>query len=112
MNRRPLLRRWSPHVKSRLPHRRSSRCRPAGLPFPRRFRRPPEHWNPPAQIRFGPGAAPAEAPPISVRAFITVEEEWTDNANLQKTNREAEFRTRVAPGVALSVQRQQSTVQT
>jgi hypothetical protein len=48
--------------------------------------------------RFAP--APEGAKPIELRTFLTVEEEFTDNADQTKTNRKSEFRTNVVPGVS------------
>jgi hypothetical protein len=40
---------------------------------------------------------------------LSIEGEWTDNAQQHKTDREPEFRTRVAPGIAVGVRRPQTT---
>ena len=60
-------------------------------------------------LRFAP-PAPAEPPPLQARIFLTVEGEFTDNANQQKTDRRSEYRTRVAPGMALAMERQQASL--
>jgi hypothetical protein len=49
-------------------------------------------------------------PPLSIRTFLTVDEEYTDNANETKENRQAEFRTSVAPGLAAHVDRPQASL--
>jgi len=49
-------------------------------------------------------------PPISIRTFLTVEEEFTDNANQTKDNKKSEFRTSVAPGLGAHVDRPQASL--
>jgi hypothetical protein len=59
-------------------------------------------------LRFAPlleGAGP-----LQVRTSLTVEEEFTDNADQQKNNRRSEFRTRVAPGLAVHLEGARSSV--
>jgi hypothetical protein len=40
-----------------------------------------------------------------VQPFLSIEEEFTDNADQQKDNRRSEFRTSIAPGAAARIQR-------
>ena len=62
-------------------------------------------------LRVLPLAPPVETlAPISIRTFLTVEEEFTDNANQTKDNRKSEFRTSVAPGLAAHVERPQASL--
>lgn len=67
---------------------------------------------PPGLEAVGPGGpirtfrfAPVleEIGPLRVQAFLSVEEEFTDNANQQKDNRKSEFRTSIAPGLAAHI---------
>ena len=54
-------------------------------------------------FRFAPVLE--ERGPLRVQAFLTVEEEFTDNVNQQKDNRKSEFRTSIAPALAASLER-------
>jgi hypothetical protein len=56
-------------------------------------------------LPFGP---PVETlSPFSAQTFVTIDEEFTDNANETKNNRKSEFRTSVAPGLAARMDRPQ-----
>lgn len=62
-------------------------------------------------IRSLPLAPPVEAvPPLWAQTFITVDEEFTDNANQTKHDRTSEFRTSVSPGLAARIQRPQTSL--
>jgi hypothetical protein len=67
------------------------------------FERQPEATSPIRELRFAP--SPAEPLPLQVRLFLSVEEEFTDNADQTKTDRRSEFRTRIAPGFAVRADR-------
>jgi hypothetical protein len=49
-------------------------------------------------LRFAP--QPEGVSPLQLRTFLTVEEEYTDNADQTKTNKTSEFRTNVAVGIS------------
>ncbi len=51
-----------------------------------------------------------EAGPFRLSTFLTVEEEFTDNANQQKNNRRSEFRTSIAPALAVWIDRPLGTL--
>jgi len=59
-------------------------------------------------FRFAPVLE--ERGPLRVQAFLTVEEEFTDNVNQQKDNRKSEFRTSIAPVLASSFDRPLATL--
>jgi len=59
-------------------------------------------------FRFAPVLE--ERGPLRVQAFLTVEEEFTDNVNQQKDNRKSEFRTSIAPVLAASFDRPLATL--
>jgi hypothetical protein len=59
---------------------------------------------------LAPEVPTGEAPPVRAQVFITVEGEWTDNKDQQNTDRESEFRTRVAPGISLGFQHPQASL--
>jgi len=59
-------------------------------------------------FRFAPVLE--ERGPLRVQAFLTVEEEFTDNVNQQKDNRKSEFRTSIAPVLAASFERPLATL--
>ncbi len=62
-------------------------------------------------IRLLPLAPPEEAgPPLWMQTFITVDEEFTDNANETKDNRKSEFRTSVSPGLAARIERPETSL--
>jgi len=67
------------------------------------FEPQPSATAPIRQSRFAP--APTPGLPLSVRFFLTAEEEFTDNANQTKENRKSEFSTRVTPGLAVGADR-------
>jgi hypothetical protein len=67
------------------------------------FERQPDAAAPIRQSRFAP--APESGVPLSVRFFLTVEEEFTDNANQTKDNRKSEFSTRISPGISIGADR-------
>jgi hypothetical protein len=48
--------------------------------------------------------------PLWAQTFITVDEEFTDNANQTKHDRKSEFRTSVSPGLAARIQRPQASL--
>ncbi len=50
-----------------------------------------------------------EVGPFRLSTFLTVEEEFTDNANQTKNNRRSEFRTSIAPAVAAWIDRPSAT---
>jgi hypothetical protein len=67
------------------------------------FETQPTAAAPIRQLRFAP--APEEYTPYRVQLFLTVEEEFTDNADQTKDNRRSEFRTRVVPAIFIGVDR-------
>jgi predicted porin len=54
-------------------------------------------------FRFAP--ALEAVGPLRVQLFGTIEEEFTDNVNQTKENKESEFRTRLAPGITARLDR-------
>ena len=48
--------------------------------------------------------------PFSAQTFVTIDEEFTDNADQTKHNRRSEFRTSVAPGLAARIDRPQASL--
>jgi hypothetical protein len=75
----------------------------AGSPLLQMFERQPDASAPLRQLRFAP--SPSEPVPFNVNLFLTAEEEFTDNANQTKNNRQSEFRTRIVPGISARADR-------
>jgi Putative beta-barrel porin 2 len=72
------------------------------------FEQPPDAAiAPPLQLRYAP--QPEQPLPLTVRLFLTVDEEFTDNADQTKNNRRSEFRTRIVPGISVRADRPSAT---
>ena len=56
-------------------------------------------------IRLGPPGQGETPPDFRLSTFVTVSEEFTDNALQQKNDRQSEFRTNIAPGISLKYER-------
>ena len=59
----------------------------------------------PRLIRLGPPDQGEPPPDFRLSTFVTVSEEFTDNALQQKNDRQSEFRTNIAPGISLNYER-------
>ncbi len=75
----------------------------AGSPLLQMFERPPDVTAPLLQLPYAPSVE--QPAPLGVRLFLTVEEEFTDNADQTKNNRRSEFRTRIVPGISVRADR-------
>ena len=75
----------------------------AGSPLLQMFERQPDASAAPLQLRLAP--LPEEPRAFAVRLSFTAEEEFTDNANQTKNDRQSEFRTRITPGLSVRADR-------
>jgi len=68
----------------------------------------PESPLRPIPFGLAPPLEPSKA--LSLRMFLTTQEEFTDNAYETKNNRKSEYRTYISPGVSLGLDRPQTTM--
>ena len=61
-------------------------------------------------IRLGPPGQGETPPDFRLSTFVTVSQEFTDNALQQKNDRQSEFRTNIAPGTSLKYERPNTTL--
>jgi Putative beta-barrel porin 2 len=75
----------------------------AGSPLLQMFEHQLSASAPLLQLRLAP--LPEEPTLFRVQLALTAEEEYTDNANQTKDNRQSEFRTRLTPGISIRADR-------